>query len=304
MNWYYADAGNQAGPVTDAELEQLVQAGKITANTLVWHEGMTSWRPFREVAPAGLTGLSQPPLPPAPPAGSTDDLAAIQDRDYTLDISSCVSRSWQLVKGNFWPLLGATLLILILATAWNEVISLFTGRSVARLIEGIQHRRFEPVPAFVVFLSSLAGSLLYGILYGGLYLFFLKLIRGEAVNPGILFAGFGPSALPLLVASLLISLLTLLGIACCLLPGIYLSVSWLFAFPLIIDRRMDFWPAMELSRKLVTRHWWMVFALAVVAGLLAFAGVILCCIGILVTVPISMGALMYAYEDIFGARTP
>lgn len=304
MNWYYADAGNQAGPVTDAELEQLVQAGKITANTLVWHEGMTNWRPFQEVAPAGVTGLSQPPLPPAPAAGSPDDLAAIQDRDYALDIGSCVTRSWQLVKGNFWPLIGATLLILILATAWNEIISLFTGRSMARLIEGIQHRRFEPVPVFVVFLSSLAGSLLYGILYGGLYLFFLKLIRGEAVNPGTLFAGFGPSAVPLLVASLLISLLTLLGFACCVLPGIYLSVSWLFTFPLIIDKRMDFWPAMELSRKLVTRHGWMVLGLAVVVVLVSLAGAILCCIGILVTVPISIGALMYAYEDIFGVRTP
>ena len=54
MNWYYVDAGQQAGPVTDAQLPELVQAGKITSDTMVWHEGMANWQPYREVQAGGL----------------------------------------------------------------------------------------------------------------------------------------------------------------------------------------------------------------------------------------------------------
>ncbi len=53
MDWYYSDNGRQAGPVTDAEIEALVRAGKIQPDTLVWHPGMKDWQPYQNaVAPA------------------------------------------------------------------------------------------------------------------------------------------------------------------------------------------------------------------------------------------------------------
>jgi uncharacterized membrane protein len=56
---------------------------------------------------------------------------------------------------------------------------------------------------------------------------------------------------------------------------------------------------MRISSRTVTRHWWQVAALALVLFLLAVSGVLACGIGIAVTVPVSMAAFMYAYEDIF-----
>ncbi len=54
MNWYYVDAGKQAGPVDDAGLEALAASGKITNETLVWREGMANWQAYGEVRPGGL----------------------------------------------------------------------------------------------------------------------------------------------------------------------------------------------------------------------------------------------------------
>ena len=45
------------------------------------------------------------------------------------------------------------------------------------------------------------------------------------------------------------------------------------------------------------------FALAIVLGLVALAGFLLCGIGAVLTVPIASAALMYVYEDLFGTRT-
>jgi len=72
MNWYYVEAGKQAGPVDDPQLEQLRQLGTIQMDTLVWHEGMGDWRPFRDmmadVVPAPPPQVAAPPV--ALPTGS------------------------------------------------------------------------------------------------------------------------------------------------------------------------------------------------------------------------------------------
>lgn len=60
MAWYYAAGTEQCGPVEHSEFEQLVRSGAITADTLVWREGMGDWKSYGE-----LTGAP----PPAARAG-------------------------------------------------------------------------------------------------------------------------------------------------------------------------------------------------------------------------------------------
>jgi len=104
-----------------------------------------------------------------------------------------------------------------------------------------------------------------------------------------------------MLGALVASLLTGVGFLFCLLPGIYLGVAWKFTLALIMDQHLEFWEAMEVSRKVVTRHWWHLFALLLLSALLNLAGLLCCCVGFFVTMPVTVFALMYAYEDIFGA---
>ena len=53
---------------------------------------------------------------------------------------------------------------------------------------------------------------------------------------------------------------------------------------------------------MVGKHWWQVFGLTILVGLVSFAGIFGCCIGVLFTAPIGVAALMIAYETIFGAE--
>ena len=62
MDWYYAAGAEQKGPVGDDEFQRLAQQGVITAETLVWREGLSGWLPHgRTTAPA---------LPGTAPGGS------------------------------------------------------------------------------------------------------------------------------------------------------------------------------------------------------------------------------------------
>jgi uncharacterized RDD family membrane protein YckC len=47
MDWFYAQDGRQAGPVTESDLIELARRGTVLPETLVWHEGMAEWQPFR-----------------------------------------------------------------------------------------------------------------------------------------------------------------------------------------------------------------------------------------------------------------
>lgn len=87
----------------------------------------------------------------------------------------------------------------------------------------------------------------------------------------------------------------------CMVPAIFFSVCWQFTLPLIIDRQMYFGTAMKTSWTMVMKHWWLVFGLTVLAGLVGFLGFFGCCIGWVFTMPIYLVALMYAYETIFSA---
>jgi membrane protease subunit (stomatin/prohibitin family) len=62
---YVASGGQQTGPFDRTALQQQVQDGTLTRETLVWKAGMAQWAPAAEVPDvAGLFAAVPPPLPP------------------------------------------------------------------------------------------------------------------------------------------------------------------------------------------------------------------------------------------------
>jgi membrane protease subunit (stomatin/prohibitin family) len=63
--WYIAVNGEQQGPYGPGELAQQVTGGAVTAATLVWSDGMSSWTAAADVPDvAALLRATPPPLPP------------------------------------------------------------------------------------------------------------------------------------------------------------------------------------------------------------------------------------------------
>ena len=156
-------------------------------------------------------------------------------RDVEIDIGSAIKRGWELVMANVG--------VLVVATVLTWAINVGLG--------------------FIPVIRWGGGVIIGSVLHAGLMLMFIRRIRGERVELGDLFAGFN-MALPLIIAGLLMSALTLVGFLLCILPGIYLAVAYVFVLPLIIDKKLDFWPAMEVSRQVVHKHWWAMFLFAIV----------------------------------------
>jgi hypothetical protein len=266
--------GQEYVPASAEQLRQWIWEGRANAQTKVQPEGATEWKTlaeFPEFADALRLAGGGRTVPPVVGAVDPEALAAqILARDYQIDIGRCIGRGWELVKRDFWLLVGAS----------------FVGS----LIAG---------GCGVPFLGLIIG----GPMMGGLYALYLKKIRGQPATFGDAFLGFSTAFVPLMLTVIIKGLLTGLGIVACVLPGIYLGVAWVFAVPLVMDKRIDFWPAMELSRKVVTKHWWLMLGFLIVCLLVLIVGLLVCCVGVLVSAAIVQAAVLYCYEDIFGAHT-
>lgn len=154
---------------------------------------------------------------------------------------------------------------------------------------------------FIPFAGPVVGTILHGPLFGGAYVLLLKLIRDQRATFADIWGGFGPPFVNLMIGGILVQILGAIGLLLCIVPGVYLLVSWSFPWQLIVDKGMAFWPAMELSRKTALKLWWPLFALFVVSVLLIIAGFLVIGIGIFITAPLTLACYAYAYEDIFNA---
>jgi hypothetical protein len=290
------------GPVTAEQLRLWVTEGRVNAQTSVRIEGTIEWKPLAAYPEFADVQGANPAVNATAAAGGGAVVSpeVILGRDYDLDIGSCVSRSWELVKQHLGPVVGITFLVVLVIVVVNQLIGLLSGPAIRGMIF---ERRISIGAISIVLATSVLSTPVYIVLVGGLFKYYLKLIRGEPAGIADAFSGFGSALGQLVLLGLVSGLLSLIGYALCILPGIYLTVSWMFGIPLVIDRGMGFWDAMEFSRKVISKHWFLMFALQLVCGLIAGCGVIACCIGILVTMPIAWVALMYAYEDICGRQT-
>ena len=61
--YYAALEGKQAGPFSETEIVRLINDKKITKETLIWHQGMSTWKKAEEVPEVlRIIALSPPPL--------------------------------------------------------------------------------------------------------------------------------------------------------------------------------------------------------------------------------------------------
>ncbi len=261
--------GREYGPVTAEQVRAWIAGGRANLETKIKVAGEDTWKTvadFPEItgsAPAGGAG--------APPVTVPASAAAAK-----LDIISCYERSWNLLKANFWPLVGVSVLMALIfaCLGYSQYAGLF-------------------------FVSPLLG----GVVTAGYYYYFLRKIRGQPSTLGDAFAGFTKAFLNLLIAGLLVSIFIAVGLICLVIPGIYLAFAYPFTYILAVDKGLGFWEAMETSRRVVTRQWWRVCGLILLGIPFFLLGFAALGVGIFIALPVVVGAFAYAYEDLCNPKS-
>jgi hypothetical protein len=170
----------------------------------------------------------------------------------------------------------------------------------------------------VLILSGLVVTLLGGITMGilagpltvGMILICLALVDKKEPKPevGDVFNGFQyflNSFLFVLVWGLisfavimLLNLIPCLGQIASFIVSLAISALIMFGLFLIADKNMDFWPASKESIEMIKPCFWPMMGLVILASVIGSIGLVLCGIGIIVTMPITYCILAVAYRDI------
>jgi len=315
------------GPATADEIGRWIAEGRLGDQSLVQLEGSGEWKPlsrYPEFAEAlGAQARHAPdPVTLRSPDSFQGWIALILSRRPELRIGSCLARAGRLVLANFFVFSAAAMAVWVLSLA-----------------------AFLPHNLGLPF--GILSWILDGVLYGGMYVLVLKRIRGQPASLADVVSGFKASFLQLILAGVISSFLTTMGICLCLIPWLYLTVAWAFTVPLVADKQIEFWTAMEVSRRVVSRVWFEMLVLLALAYLpfllahlvaqvklmtlsapivrelmaanqpdfarsmelmaknanFALPQILLSRFVLLFNLPFAVSVVMYAYEDLFGART-
>ena len=330
MTWHYATGGAQHGPIDDAELDRLIAAGTVTGDTFVWHPGLDGWKPLREARPGALLAEAvrqQPAATPIAAPGSSagyvpprarPDLEDEFARTASRRVSpvSAISRGMSLVFEKPGPTIGISALIIGMMIGAGMVPCIggvlqivvtgpLTAAWYAYFLRHIRGQSATMEDIFGVFsspdllhmigvhviVSIVTFVLILPIIIG---VFFLTL--GTAATAA---AAADPDAAPLVVLGPFITIVGLALLATVMVL-LYLTMAFMFAPVLVLDRGHAFWPAMRLSQRVVNRRLLPMIGLVLMAWLIALAGLLALCLGIFVAMPIVMASYAYTYEDLFG----
>ncbi len=225
------------------------------------------------------------------PVLTTDD---VELGDYDFSIGAILSESWKRtngLKGAFWAA-GAIAVFAILG------LSIFVGGGMsvvvgnADSIAGVLSSVLLQLVIMAVMYPYAAGVMMLGI--------------DRSVDLPVSYKsvfGYFPYTLPLLAVAVLMSVLITIGFLLLLAPGIYLSLAYIFAVPLVVEKNLGIWEAMETSRRKVTRHWFKLFFLFLIMGIILFISALPFGLGLIWTYPMTVAMVGVLYRDIFGVET-
>ncbi|MEZ5540008.1 MAG: hypothetical protein R3E63_08725 [Pseudomonadales bacterium] len=99
---------------------------------------------------------------------------------------------------------------------------------------------------------------------------------------------------------ILIGLAVVLGLVLLIIPGVYLMIALMFAIPLMLEKNLSIIDAFEASRKAVTHHWFKIFGVLLVMGIILFLSILPLGIGLIWTVPMMVTVIGVMYRRMFG----
>jgi uncharacterized membrane protein len=104
------------------------------------------------------------------------------------------------------------------------------------------------------------------------------------------------------IASLIVGILTSIGYALCVVPGLVVSIFAIFTTVALIDRNLSPIDAIKASVNIAKANFGQVLLAWLLIAVITFIGSLLCGIGLLVALPVSTLFLVYTYRRLSGGQ--
>lgn len=209
-------------------------------------------------------------------------------------IQGWLKNGWFLVKSDFKKFVSITFLIYIVLILTIKIPFISLSPSLYTFFISLVTLSITPI----VWPVSALTFILSPIISCGYFYIVFKKMRGEEINAKDLLEGL-KFFLPAFIANAIIVVLTIIGLIILIIPGLVISSLFMFTFPLIIDKKMNFWQAMEGSRKVVQKDLPNFIIFLIILMGINLLGILCLGVGLLVSTPFILSSIACAYEDLY-----
>lgn len=217
-----------------------------------------------------------------------------------IEPTECIKGGNALVKDKYWLFVGMCAVGLLIGSA--VPLGILMGPMMCGIyLAMFKKRRGEPIEfgdlfkGFDYFAQAVIATLLHVIpiviivvpAYILFYVFFIVsvAVQGDEPNPAAMFGVMG---------------FFILFYVFVVVVMVLVSIGFTFAYPLIVDRKLQALDAVKWSFRAAMANFWRLLLLYLLNALLSIGGLLLCYVGMFLVFPITYGALAVAYEQVFG----
>ncbi len=195
--------------------------------------------------------------------------------EYDFNIIEVIKEGFRRIEGVKGTFLAAFALYIFVAIILQILLGFIFPSPPAPAEPNYLNQQIVTILSYPVLMPLMLGMIMLAINHS----------RGEQIEYRSIFNYYHLTG-TLSFAAILIYIMTVIGFVLLILPGIYLSIAYVFTLPLIADKNMTVWEAMEFSRKSVTKHWFKVFGLLFLLSLMMAVGTLALGIGLIWAVPL------------------
>jgi hypothetical protein len=214
----------------------------------------------------------------------------------------CIKGGWETIKNNYWLFVGMTLVAILIGSA--VPLGILLGPMMCGLYLSLfKTRRGESIEfgtlfkGFDYFGQSVVAALLHtipiiAIIIPAYLLFYVSMFVSMAA------VGSGDEPNP----TAFIGVMVMFGLfwVVVMLVILVITIGFTFAYPLIVDRKLQGFEAVKLSFRAAFANFWRLLGMVLLTSLLSILGLMACYVGMIFVMPIGYAAIAKAYEQVFG----
>ena len=223
-------------------------------------------------------------------------------RRNAVEPMQCIKGGWETIKNQYWLFVGMTLVAILIGSA--VPLGILLGPMMCGLYLALfKTRRGESIEfgtlfkGFDYFGQSVVAALLHtipiiAIIVPAYLLFYVSMFVSMAAAS----AGDEPNPAAFMGVMVMFGLFWI----AVMLVILIITIGFTFAYPLIVDRKLQGFDAVKLSFKAAFANFWRLLGMVLLTSLLSILGLLACYVGMFLVMPIGYAAIAKAYEQVFG----
>lgn len=212
-----------------------------------------------------------------------------------------ISHAWENYKGAV--LYGIVLMVItvVASSLLSSLLQFALGISddPELMNEAFKTKNFELLLDSPAFISQSSISFITGLLLFPLYAGFIYMVHKansqQELSFSDLFIGYRQNTAQIILYGFISQILISIGLVLCVIPGILLAATLFIGLPIVFFENKTAIQALQKSFEIGKENLGTLLGITIVAYLIGISGVLLCCIGLLASIPFIYAAMYSAY---------